>query len=352
MRWRSRSWARSRARSRALASFAGAAFVAALGACNALLDNEVRTLRPAASGLEGGADARPTCDGGPCVPFLFYSQPNVSKIVVAGDRVYFVHTDKAPHWCDVAGCERGEGDIGTAQARDLAVELSVGGGTIFLAEQSAVVSYPIGSPKPTTLASIQKVLSITADGAAVYFGSSLGEIFACDRASLCTGQTPQKIASSGGNVTSIAVDDTRVYWTTSLTTGMHEAAKKARDAGPSTSLLEGTSSSAAVFEGQVYFATAGASDNGRIVRGGLTTSPRDVLVSGVGAVQGFAVENGGATVYFTEKTSGGSVLECRGRCTGSSATVIAAKQNASSIVATPSALYWNDPATGVFKLAK
>ncbi|MBX3191079.1 MAG: hypothetical protein KF819_29045 [Labilithrix sp.] len=358
-----------------------AATAGAFVACNAILDNEARTLRPPAGDgdappgddvvapVDGACDPAKTssdprncgscghdcekggCQAGVCQPYVFASAAGVDRVVVSGGLVFFVPTTGAPpRWCDVRGCDVAGGDIGTVGANDLAVE----GNKVFVATGGDVSAYDVRASSGEVWAAVQKIKTITADAANVYFATSFGDVFTCARADKCAGGAA-RVAFFDGAATSIAVDDARLYWTTSDAGGVHEVAKSARDAGPSTSGLDGVARSVVVSGGVLYYAIGGGFYNGRITRapgglaGNLDTPIRDAIEP-----QGIAVEDDGGVIYYAEQKSAGSIRRCAGRCSaeGGAPTRIAEAQQARTVATTPSAIFWGNASLGVMKLVK
>ncbi|MBX3187338.1 MAG: hypothetical protein KF795_20380 [Labilithrix sp.] len=381
---------------------APAALVLAVGACNAILDNEERTLRPAGA-LEGGApggedaDAPPlvaedaggdgscssdlrtdakhcgrcdhdclggACELGVCQPFVFAKVTRPQQVFVVDGALYFsdglsTGADGGVSWCPVEGpCASpprialGPGAFGLAvDAQGLAIAAPTAG---------FVYTYPLRFPASVTgqlrVAGVEPV-GAALDANNVYFTTASGAVHRCNRTTGCGG-TPPRIATGTGRGGHLAVDATNVYWASDGSAGggcdgcLQGAPKTATDATPSAVSLGRKPQTFSMNGTRLFWTGIGGAYGGEV-------SWRDEGVGGneffyarqVGRPWGVAAD--AAEVFFTI-ASDGTVRRCpRAGCGNASETIATAQTEARGIAVDAKAVYWASFADNVvMKLAR
>ena len=378
------------------------ALVVALSACNAILDNQDRTLRAATEPDDGGpvvdgADAPPlvvedapsdgacssdlrtdpkncgrcghdclggACELGVCQPFVFANVVRPQQVFVVEGAVYFsdglsTGADGGVSWCPVEGpCASppripiGPGTSGLAvDAKGLAV-VGPTTGVVY----TYALRFPAGATGQLRVASVEPV-GVALDADNVYFTTAGGAVHRGDRTAGCS-NTPPRVAPGTSRGGHIAVDATNVYWASDGSGGgvcagcLHGASKSGVDASPAPVSLGRTPQTLFMSGTRLFWTATGGAYGGEV-------SWRDEGVGGneffyarqVGRPWGVTAD---ATEVFFTIAGTGTVHRCpRAGCGAASETIATGQTEARGIAVDAKAVYWASFADNVImKLAR
>ncbi|MBX3263708.1 MAG: hypothetical protein KF782_28810 [Labilithrix sp.] len=392
----------SSARRLSLALGAPAALVVAVSACNAILDNQERTLRAEAEPDDGGpgadgADSPPlvvedapsdgacssdlrtdpkncgrcghdclggACELGACQPFVFANVVRPQQVFVVDGALYFsdglsTGADGGVSWCPVEGpcvtpprIPLGPGTSGLAvDAKGVAIVAPTAGFVYTYA-----LRFPAGATGQLRVSGVEPV-GVALDATNIYFSTAAGAVFRCDRSGGCA-NTPTRIANGTGRGGHVAVDATNVYWASDGSSGsgcdgcLQGAPKDAADATASSVSLGRRPQTLFMNGTRLFWTGTGGAYGGEV-------SWRDEGVGGneffyarqVGRPWGVTAD--AAEVFFTI-ASDGTVRRCpRAGCGSASETIATGQTEARGVAVDDRAVYWASFADNVImKLAR
>ena len=369
-------------------------------ACNALLDNAERDLRPADLTGEGGAtidhavpsDSPVTVDGtvpctdvmtdakncgrcghdclggacttGQCQPFEFAQVQAPQQVFVVGGAVYFSDGKGAGgiNWCPDTGCGTGPSRISVSTGGfGLAVDsLGVGAISMVLGKVYEVALRFADENKGgvlTTRATGVSAVGLTMEPGFLYFTGTDGNAYRCARGTGC-GSAPTRIALGVSKGGSIAVDVDNVYFASDGTGGgqcaggcLLGAAKGATDA-TTTPTSFGRLPRTLHVDGDLFWTGIGGPYNGEVSR-------RDAGLGGseyfyerdAGDVWGLTTD--ATNVYFTLPGAATIRYAPRNAAENESVVLVTGQKQPFGIAVDAKAIYWaNYGGAAIMKLAR